>query len=301
MDTKFIAMVGALIVLGGAVYFIATGDVLPGGDDGSIGVNGVDNGTSGDDTQGTDQNETAQNETELAENGTEEVEEEVVPTTVECQTQDGDVEVENVYSDAGPPLDERKAESMLHDAVNKLRDAQTGIETEPLLCDPGVREVAQEHATFMAQKEFVGSNRPDGKGIIERYANACTESELSDSWEGGPGNEIKISQDDTVDEIENNLTLEVREFHGRWLYQRNQNLDWGGVGLKQRVELITDYDDLVRDIRGAWVNGGLDEFMSDIHMDRGGAGIHIDRETRLVHVTYAVCGTKPIETEPSEQ
>lgn len=304
MDTKFIAMVGALIVLGGAVYFIATGDVLPGGDEGSVDINGDENGTTGGDTEetarnGTAQNGTAQNGTELTEN---ETEEEVIPAGVECHRQEGEVNVENVYSDAGPPFDERKAESMLHDAFNELRDAQTGLDTEPLLCDPGIREVAQEHSAYMAEQGFLGSNRPDGKGVAERYLEEC----LDDDTEIGNITDEAITQKDTDNgikqtinlnktvegEVSENRTVEIHEFTGRWLYQRNRDLDWNGVGLSQRdeVELIQDHDDLVRDIRGLWVNAGLDEVISDIFMEREGVGMHINRETRLVHVTHAICG-----------
>lgn len=292
MDTKFIAMVGALVVLGGAVYFIATGDVLPGGDDAMEFGEDEDTPGTNDGTNDGTTGESDQNETEL--NDTEEVEEEeTIPVGVECHVQEGDVEVEKVYSKAGPPFDARKAESMLHDAFNELREAQTPRDTDLLLCDPDVREIAQNHSEYMAEEGFFGEERPDGKTLKERYLDACTEVDIKDEWNVSISNgQVEINETLSEDEVDgnvSNITLNVNELYGRWLYQRNPGFGWDGPDLNQRVDVIQDHEDLVRDIRGVWVDNDIDKAISSTNKTRQGIGMHINRDTRLVHVTHAIC------------
>jgi len=308
MDTKFVAMVGALVVLGGIVYLIATGSILPGDDEP---VEGADDsipdqmmdGDGQDEANETAQaggNETAQNSGNETDRG--EGEEGYPPATVGCRVKEGDMEVEEVYSKAGPPFDAKKAESMLHDAFNELREAQTGDDVGPLLCNPEMREVAQNHSEYMGEKGFLGPNRPDEETIAERYLDACTEPDvrvenLTVGNTGGGGKSsgqtiiINGSHIENGENFTGNITVDIKELYGRWLYQRNQMLNWDNeeTPLSQRIDVVEDHEDLVRDIRGAWVKAELDEVVSDANMSHQGIGMHINRETRLVHVTHAIC------------
>ena len=284
MDTKVIAMVGAVIVVGAAVYGVATGTVLPGtediedggGDDTSDNTGGEntndgesgDEGTqdsedSGDDNDVGDEganvtstengNET--DESSATETGNEEGEGSEDDTETEdetpgyvCEERSSEFDIVNRHSAAGPPFDPFLFESMLHDEINELREIRT--DAELLECDPELREVAR------------GLSDPD----------------------------ITASQPAEVCE-------NPRTRRGVWYYQRDMELNPPNGGSNQRVPFIANHEDLVLDVRGAW--GGSGGFVNDVtdrKMTRQGIGAYIDRDTRRVVVTQVLCGEESTET-----
>jgi len=115
--------------------------------------NGAGNGDNGGDGDG-DDDEEAEEEGVLGG-----VDVDVDEMSVECEVDDRVIspeeteDVDNVYSQAGPPFDERQAEDMLHAELNSLRDTHVNetAEQRELLCDPYLREIAQEHSRVMAE------------------------------------------------------------------------------------------------------------------------------------------------------
>jgi hypothetical protein len=318
MDTKVIAMVGAVIVVGAAVYGVATGTVLPGTEDISEdggGDTSLDNNDTGGDTSnlddGTDDGEQENgdsgdendvgdggsegnptptgdgNESE-GETGGEEVlggedDEEGESTELSedtpdhiCEETESELTAEDLRNRKmaiGPPFDPLKFESMLHDRINKLRErrAGLGVSVDLLDCDPELREIAREHSELVLKSEDDDYDREVNiESAAVRYEGVCESP---------------------------------RERHGTWYYQRDLELNSpdGGDG-DQRLTLIKNHEDLVRDVRGAWGESG--SFVSDVtdsRMKRQGIGAYIDRDTRKVVVTQVLCGEQPEETETEEE
>jgi hypothetical protein len=283
MDTKVIAMVGAVIVVGAAVYGVATGTVLPGSEeiddgggdtpdntgdgntnDGGSGDEGTQDGEdSGDDndvgdeetnvtstengneTDGDSATETGNEEGEGSEEDTETEEE--TPGYV-CEERSSEFDIVNRHSAAGPPFDPFLFESMLHDEINELREIRT--DAELLKCDPELREVA--------------------RGLSDPDITAAQPAEVCEN---------------------------PRTRSGAWYYQRDMELNPPGRGSNQRVPFIANHEDLVLDVRGAW--GGSGGFVNDVtdrKMTRQGIGAYIDRDTRRVVVTQVLCGEESTET-----
>jgi hypothetical protein len=305
MDTKVIAMVGAVIVVGAAVYGVATGTVLPGtedisedgGGDNSLDNNDTggdtsnlndetddgeqDNGDSGDENDVGDGNEseggtTGEEVLDGEDDGEDESTElsEGTPDPI-CEETESELTAEDLRNRkmaVGPPFDPLKFESMLHDRINRLRErrAGLGVSVDPLDCDPGLREIAREHSELVLKSEDDDYDKEVNiESAAVRYEGVCESP---------------------------------RERHGTWYYQRDLELNSpdGGDG-DQRVTLIKNHEDLVRDVRGAWGESG--SFVSDVtdsRMKRQGIGAYIDRDTRKVVVTQVLCGEEPEETETEE-
>jgi len=272
MDNKVIAMVGAVIVVGAAVYGVATGTVLPGtedisqdpseepadnGDNGGNDASSSNNG-NGDDGDGDGGGSTVDNDgnvddvlNDTASNDTIEDDIEVAernPSYI-CEEQGGEVDPEIIPVRGGPRFNALLFESMLHNEFNELRQVRSSA--EPLECDPQLREIAREHSRRMV--EGGGISSPSA-----RYAGVCENPS---------------------------------ERYGRWYYQRDMQLNSPGKSNDQRIVFVRDHEELVRDVRGVWVNNkGLVGTLKNSEYTRQGVGAHIDRRTREVVVTHVVCG-----------
>ena len=285
MDTKVIAMVGAVIVVGAAVYGVATGTVLPGtqdigdnetvdSDDGGDDVSTPVNSNSGNDN---DEEEDSGDENDVGDEqenvtSTEQQQEpEQEPLPYVCEQREGDIDPSGIWtrrtSVSGGPFDPIFFESMLHDRVNKLRDRRS--DTEPLKCDPKLRELAREHSELVVKDEDEEYGEVEIKDTEVRYEGVC----------------------------ENPV-----ERYGTWYYQRDIELDSPDSGDgDQRVDLIEDHEDLARDVRGVW--GSDDSFIEEItdrRMKRQGIGAYIDRESRRVVVTQVLCEERAEDEEDTE-
>ena len=279
MDTKVIAMVGAVIVVGAAVYGVATGTVLPGtedisedgGDnteDNADDTQNVNNGGSGDendDGDSEDQNDVGdggepnnESDVETVEN-TEDNQEELPQV---CEDRESDISREEIQYRrvaVGPTFDPIKFESMLHDSMNKLRNARSNA--DPLKCDPELRDIARKHSELVVKSQD------------ERYEKEVEIKSKAERYEGVCENPI--------------------ERRGTFYYQRDMQLDPPSGGSDQRTVLIEDHEEMVTDIRGKW--GGNNRFINDItdsRMTRQGVGAYIDRRTRKVVVTHVLCGDR---------
>lgn len=265
-------------------------DPLEEEEDDDIEMNG--NGDNGD--NGDEGDEEAEEEGVLGE-----VDVNVDEMTVECEVQDRVVspeeteDVDRVYSQAGPPFDERKAENMLHEELNGLREPRVNetAEQRELLCDPFLREIAQEHSRVMAE---IGALTDSPAEVIEENDEIEMEANVSANPELGNAS-IRYE----------GVCEDPKERYGRWLYQRNRGINWDEEErpeLDQRiVDVVQNHDDIIRDMRGVWFNDegdlegvgfedeGAMEILTDENVTRQGIGMHIDRSSRLVHVTQAVC------------
>lgn len=246
-------------------------DPMEENDDDEIEANG--NGANGD-NGGDDGNG---DETEEEEGVLGGVDVDVDEMSVECEVDDRVItpeeteDVDDVYSQAGPPFDERQAEDMLHEELNDLREPRVNdtAEQHELLCDPYLREIAQEHSRVLAE---IGTLTDEPSEYIEN-ANVSANPEYGNATVRYEG-----------------VCEEPSERYGRWLYQRNQDADWGGVELHQRVDVVQNHEELVRDMRGVWFNDDeAMDMLTDENVTRQGIGMHIDRSSRLVHVTQTVC------------
>ena len=283
MDTKVIAMVGAVIVVGAAVYGVATGTVLPGTENIEDGGGDGTSTNTGDANTDTSNNEGTQNEEDSSddndvgdeeanitstengnvtddgsatetsneeEEGSEEDTETGENPVYVCEERSSEFDIVNRHSAAGPPFDPFLFESMLHDEINELREIRT--DAEPLECDPELREAA--------------------RGL----------------------------SDPTVAESESVQLGEVcenpRTRTGAWYYQRDMELNPPDGSSNQRVPFIANHEDLVLDVRGAWGgSGGFVDDVTDTKMTRQGVGAYIERDTRRVVVTQVLCGEEITE------
>jgi hypothetical protein len=296
MDTKKVVLAIALcLVLVGALSG-CVGQTQQNNETNTSGTNtngggngGGDNGGGGNGNTGTAQ----------------EIDVDTENMTVECGVQEGIIkpedtqEVDNKYSDAGPAFDPRKAEAMLHRELNELRTTHGNDSIEPLLCDPNLREIAQEHSRVMEELDFTGLRVPEDKMPEDRNVTTNPEyGNLSVRYEG--------------------VCRGVTESYGRWLYQRNRDIDWEGdeLPLMQRdsVDVIQNHEELVRDMRGVWFSDRDDlrtpitvvelrrgdrkagvvskesmEYLTDASYTRQGIGMHINRSSREVFVTQVLC------------
>ena len=300
MDTKKVVLAIALcLVLAGALSG-CVGQTQQNNETNTSGANtnggGNGGGGNGGDSGGNGGTGTA-----------EEIDVDVENMTVECGVQESVIEpedtqgVDDKYSNAGPAFDPRKAEAMLHRELNELRTTHGNDSIEPLVCDPNLREIAREHSRVMEELEFMGSAVPEDKMPEDRNVTTNPEyGNLSVRYEG--------------------VCRGVTESYGRWLYQRNRNLDWEGDGLplmqREGVEVIQNHEELVRDMRGVWfsdredlstplamtelivqgeASGEVEDvkesmgYLTDGNYTRQGIGMHINRQTREVFVTQVLC------------
>ena len=278
MDNKTVALVGALLVLGVAVYGMATGN-LPGfeqlGDEEQApnNANNIGDGTSDDgNTEPAEEvsnNETEQeserderidelsantgfNEDQLQEMDNERLNELLRRTRLGevCENQGEEVELDPSYVPirAGPPFNPLLLESMVHDELNELRI--THSDGEPFRCDPKLRGIARNHS-----KDIIMSNEINATSV--RYNGVCE-----------------------------NPT----ENYGTWYYQRDMELDPPGGGSDQSTNMIEDHEEFVSDVRRVWFNdGSVMNSITDESATRQGLGAHINRETRRVVVTHVTC------------
>jgi len=280
-------MVGAVIVVGAAVYGVATGTVLPGtedinedgGNDADANTTDTQNLNNGDDGDSNEGDDSGDENNVTDEGGGDETEVETVENTEEdeeplpqvCEERESDISTEEVQYRrvaVGPIFDPMKFESMLHDKVNKLRDARS--DADPLKCDPELRDIAREHSELVVKSED------------ERYEKKVGIESKEERYEG--------------------VCENPRERQGTWYYQRDMELDPPDDGSDQRIVLVEDHEDMVRDIRGAWAEkDGFISSITDSRMTRQGIGAYIDRRTRKVVVTQVLCGDRNTgDTEESE-
>ncbi len=277
MDNKTVALVGALLVLGVAVYGMATGN-LPGFE--GIGEEEEVNGDGGvadmEETNGEDNGAEAENGEEDGED--EELDEEIEEIAAEtglgmdeileleperreellrrarlpqvCEDQGEEVELDSSHVPirAGPPFNPKLFESMVHNELNDLRIVHS--DGEPLDCDPELRDIAREHSELVIEGDEINATDVRYEGICEN----------------------------------------PRENYGTWYYQRDMELDSPDVGSDQRVNMIRDHEEFVRDVRRVWYNSGnVMGAITDESRERQGIGAHIERDTRRVVVTHVVC------------
>jgi len=322
MDTKVIAMVGAVIVVGAAVYGVATGTVLPSveeiteeepsdevtedrSDTSGDGGGENEDGTGGDDSEedgevGDEDGDEGDGGQAVA-NETEVVNEPGTELPVVCEEQGGNIgrdNVDNVPSAAGPVFDPILFESMLHDSLNQLRAMRS--DAEPLGCDPELREVAREHSELYLLKNGDGDDlsRSSRSEIRERVRSLGGRLRNADANEVVRQRNIEIKRARSRYE---GVCENPRETTGRWLYQRETGRvssgDFSAASPSrprdQRVAFIADHEDLVREVRGAWVTrrgrSGFLGKLTDGDATRQGVGAYIDRQTGEVVVTHVVC------------
>lgn len=167
-----------------------------------------------------------------------------------------DVEESATNGSLGPPFDGRLAEAMVHESLNGLRDEGTNGSVGPLECSPELSRLAQEHSGAMLRSGTVAGDVSDG-GVSARYEGVC------------------------------DSPVEVR---GRWLYQRDRNLNWDGPDLAQEDNIIQDHADLADDVREVWADRGRAVgALTDANATEQGVGIRYDGTSRVVYVTHVVC------------
>lgn len=316
MDTKVIAMVGAVIVIGAAVYGVATGTVLPSveeiteeepsntdetteeeSDTEDSGGSDDEDGNEGEETEGDGTNGDRKEDQAVAnETGTEEVAEQQPELPIVCEERGGNVrrgEVGDVNSAAGPVFDPILFESMLHDNLNKLRSIRS--DAESLRCDPELRELAREHSELYLLKNGNGDQFARSSRSVMRDRIHSLGGRLQHNRGVVRQNSIRINSAESRYE---GVCENPRERTGRWLYQRDtRSARSGDVSVRgadkpsdQRMAFIRDHDDLVRDVRGSW--GSDDKFINKMTrkgVTRQGVGVYMDRKTGEVVVTHVVC------------
>lgn len=293
MDNKTVALVGAILVLGVAVYGMATGNV-PGfsqfSEESPEEEDGVGNGTASNGAQnlnneqandgnegggnvsesnGGNESETNEELEELAGN-TEFTEEELRgmnPERVEellrrseltevCENQGEDYEPEqgNVRV-SGPPFNPFMFESMVHDRMNRIREDRVPA-ADPLNCDPELRERARGHSRLII------TNKQEDEEVEINSTEA--------RYEG-------------VCENPRETTLE-----GLY-YLRDTEVNPPEGSVNQRQVRIEDHDDLLREVQTAWLTSDTVDTITNRTATRQGVGANIDRNTQEVVVTYVVC------------
>lgn len=292
MDNKTIALVGALLVLGVALYGMATGNVpgfsgfneeTPEEQNGGTDDGGTQNVNDGQDGNGgqTDDgggnvsdggggNETDDGEDEIEElaEGTEFTEEQLrgmnssrveellrrAELTPVCENQGEDYEGEQgSVRVRGPPFNPFMFESMVHDRINEVRESRTGA--EPFDCDPELRERARGHSEVIAEED-----EDDDVEIQEpelRYEGVC-----------------ENPRERTIEGL---------------YYLRDTELDSPEGDVSQERTRIENHDQLLLEVQRDWLTGGGMELVTDRSATRQGVGAYIDRDTQEVVVTYVVC------------
>ena len=317
MDNKTIALISALLVLGVAIYGMATGN-LPGMD--STG-NESDNGTAdtfggggttttsggggggGSDGGGDDGgNNASENATGNMTGNMTDPEPEPLP--VVCEEQGGDItaeDVDSVTSGGGPIFDPLLAESMVHDALNELRATHSEGIVDPFKCDPGLREIARNHSKLKLIEEgrrggeYITSDVEESQELIRSLGG---ELELQDNIGEVTQDDIEVK--DTAERYAG-VCENPSEVYGEWLWQRSiDSFDSGDFsgdaaegGDDQEMRRIDDHGDFRRDVRKHWFDSNLDT-LTDKTKTRQGIGIAIDRRTGDVVVTQVVCGPRDL-------
>lgn len=190
---------------------------------------------------------------------TEDSEDETEPVSTGCEV--SDTEPGDNYSGIGPPFDGRVAEKRVHEALNGIRETRSNGSAEDLNCDREVSEVAQEHSKAMSELGFLGET-PASDGV--KYGN------VTDRYEG--------------------VCENPREMRGRFLYQRDKNLNWDGPRLTQEDNIIKDHKEFSDDVRRVWSDKDRAvEALTDKNVTRQGVGVYMNRPSGVVYVTHTVC------------
>jgi hypothetical protein len=322
MDTKVIAMVGAVIVVGAAVYGVATGTVLPGTEDiteeppaeeetptppgpeedqsDTVDNGGGNGGSDGGVVTGEDSgdNETlVGNETqEVTDTGPE-------PLPIVCEEQGGNIgrdDVVSVPSAASSPLDPPRAESMIHNALNKVRGIHS--DAAPLKCDPALREVARDHGRLILIQEGArGSNyvSSDYEATQKRIRELGGDIEIQDNIGEMSADDVEINETRLYERegkrVCENPSLEYGTFaYGIDIENANDfaAADFAG---DQELTIISNHQDLVRDVRRMFVDdlGSI----TDASNVRQGIGVTVERKTNEVVVTRILCGPRGEQTQ----
>jgi hypothetical protein len=125
---------------------------------------------------------------------------------------------------------------------------ESRTDAEPLNCDPVLREIAREHSEAVVKGEEINETSVRYEGVCE----------------------------------------EPRETHGTWYYLRDMELNPPEGGSNQRLTVIEDHDDMLREVRFYLLNNAM-EGVEDRSATRQGVGAYIDNETQEVVVTHVVC------------
>jgi len=291
MDNKTIALVGAILVLGVAVYGMATGNV-PGfsqfneeepegggagnettsdgtqnlnneqSNDGDEGGGNVSESNGGNETEDNEELEEVASDTEFTEEELREMDSERVEEllrrselTAVCENQGEDYEPEqgNVRV-SGPPFNPFMFESRVHDRMNRIRRDRT--DADPLNCDPELREIAREHSRLII------TNKQEDKEVEinsteARYELVC-----------------KNPRETTLEGL---------------YYLRDTQVDPPEGSVNQRRSRIANHDQLLLEVQSAWLTSDTVDTITDRSATRQGVGAQIDRNTQEVVVTYVVC------------
>lgn len=273
MDNKTVALVGAILVLGVAVYGMATGNVpgfsqfgededppgeIPGTNDDPQNANNSEGNVSdgGNESETDEELEELAQRTGLTEEELRGVDDERIEELLRraelnevCENQGQDYEPEqgNVQI-RGPPFNPFMFESMVHDEMNNMRESRT--DADPLNCDPVLREISREHSEAVVEDEEDELN-----STSVRYDGVCENP---------------------------------RETHGNWYYLRDTEISPPEGGSDQRQTRIEDHNELLRDVRVYLINNHMGA-ITDRNATRQGVGAHIDRDTQEVVVTHVVC------------
>ena len=327
MDNKTIALIGALLVLGVAIYGMATGN-LPGvdslgggGEDG--GGEAVNNGGAGNDDGGppvgTGPDDSGGgsggggdngggNETEVATNETGNVTApEPEPLPIVCEDQGGDFSSRDLESPSSDPLNTRLAESIIHDRLNELRAFRGDALVDPLKCDPVLREVARDHGRLILIQEGArGSNyvSSDYQDSQKRIRGLGGDIEIQDNIGEMSADDVEINETRLYEREGKSVCENPSLEYGTFAY--DINIEEGGSDFAaadfagdQSLSKIDDEEELARDVRRTVLDsiGAL----TDEGKVRQGIGVTIDRRTNEVVVTRILCGPRGEQTQGQNQ
>jgi hypothetical protein len=132
---------------------------------------------------------------------------------------------------------------------NEMNDMrESRTDAESLNCDPVLREIAREHSEAIVEGEEINETSVRYEGVCE----------------------------------------EPRETHGTWYYLRDMELNPPEGSNNQRLTVIENHDDMLREVRFYLLNNAM-EGVEDRSATRQGVGAYIDNETQEVVVTHVVC------------
>jgi len=327
MDNKTIALIGALLVLGVAIYGMATGN-LPGtgtmdesdngGDDAGNTNDGPPGDTSPGDSGGSNgggaggSDDGGGNETEMATNETGNVtapEPEPEPLPIVCEDQGSDFSPRDLEVASSDPLNTRLAESIIHDRLNEIRVSRADGVVDPFKCDPVLREIARDHSQLILIQEGARGNEQitsDYQESQERIRELGGELELDDNLEDLTRDEVEVNETRMFDGVcGENYVIE----EGQFAYEVNiEGGDSGDISFgdspaadfadDQELTRIDDEEDLARDVRRLFVDSdSVEDQIIDESMTRQGIGIATDRSTNEVVVTVIHCGPRSDQTQ----
>lgn len=307
MDTKVIAMVGAVIVVGAAVYGVATGTVLPGTED----ITGGADDTQQEDDDSVEVGDLDTDEDDDGDGGNEGGDENDVGDGNDENGADADGEDTNGEGADGNGDEENGEEEDIDEAPIDLGldedspyiceerggnvDVSDISDYRPIAAGPPFDALKFEsmlHDSLNTLRE-IRTDSPFGETELLR----C-DPELRDiAREGSRTGDTATVRNEAQEICEN---PQVRQ--GLWYYQRDMELNSPSDSGDQRVVFIANHEDLVRDIRGAWGNDrSFVRTIIDEEMTRQGIGADIDRRSRAVVVTQVVCGDLEEEDDEDDE